>query len=62
MLRRVGRKMSKEDFVRLFETPATTVSTAQANFLERTTIATLACGSVISIIGVVVTLIGGNLV
>jgi hypothetical protein len=54
--------MSKEEFERLFESPAPAGSATQATFLERTTIATLACSSVASIIGVVITLIGGNLV
>lgn len=45
----------------MFETPVPAGSATQASFLERTTIATLACGSAVSIIGVVLTLIGGNL-
>jgi hypothetical protein len=52
--------MSKEDFERLFETPATAGSASQASFLERTTIVTLACGSLVSILGVMITLISGS--
>jgi hypothetical protein len=49
--------MSKDDFVRLFETPAALNAAAQASFLERTTIITLACTSFVSIIAVVLTLV-----
>jgi len=49
--------MSKDDFVRLFETPAAPNATAQASFLERTTIITLACTSFVSIVAVVLTAI-----
>lgn len=54
--------MSKEEFETLFETPVPTGSAAQASLLERTTIATLACTSVASVVGVVLTLISGGLI
>jgi hypothetical protein len=54
--------MSKEDFERLFETPLPNGSAAQASMLERTTIVTLACTSIASMVGVVLTLIEGGLV
>ena len=52
--------MSKEDFERMFEAPAPTGSPSQATFLERTTIATLACGSFASVVGLVLTIIEGS--
>lgn len=52
--------MSEQDYDRVFETPKSEGSAAQATFLERTTIAMLGCGALASTIAVVFTIIEGS--
>jgi hypothetical protein len=59
-VRHVGHLMSKEEFERLFVVPTTPTASAQSSILERATIATLACTSFASVVGVVMTITGGN--
>ena len=59
-MRRVGHLMSKEEFERLFVVPITPTASAQSSILERATITTLACTSFASVVGVVMTIAGGN--
>ena len=52
--------MSKREFERMFETPESCGSASQASFLERTTVAMLACGAVASTVAVICTIIEGS--
>ena len=52
--------MSKQDFERVFELPESKGSASQASFLERTTIAMLACGALASTVAVICTIIEGS--
>ena len=54
--------MSKEEFERVFDTPVPSGSASQASLLERTTIVTLACTALLSVVGVVFTVYQGGLV
>jgi len=57
-----GKRMSKEEFERVFDTPVPSGSASQASLLERTTIVTLACTALLSVVGVVFTVYQGGLV
>jgi len=52
--------MSKQDFERMLAAPESKQSASQASFLERTTIAMLACGALASTVAVVCTIIEGS--